>query len=88
MIIVILCGVISSIVTAVIMWLIFNPSKAWDDGYIAAKKTFSDWNNGYEVGFKAARDYYSRYDNGYKNGWNDAMKMRDIDEMSSKLLQD
>lgn len=86
MIIVILCGVISGVVTAVITWQICKPSKAWDDGYTAAKKTYSDWNKGYEVGFKAAKEYYDRYDLGYKHGFKAAMRMNEIDEMSSKLL--
>ena len=37
----------------VVCWLIFRPSKAFNDGFRAARAFFSDWHKGFHQGFES-----------------------------------
>ena len=51
-------------------WIMFHPSKEWQDGYDTAKNTFSDWEKGFYTGYEAAADHYQDYKQGFYDGWN------------------
>lgn len=37
-----------------VTFIITRPLKAWQDGYDTAKKSFSDWDSGFDAGWDAA----------------------------------
>ena len=49
--------------------ILMRPMKSWQDGYDSAKKTYNDWDKGFDTGFSAAREHFTDYSLGYKAGW-------------------
>ena len=38
----------------ILSFILFRPKKSYNNGYIAAKRLYSDWDKGFEDGFDAA----------------------------------
>ena len=71
--------VVGMVAGSVITWSITKPMKSWQEGYDAAKKTYSNWDKGFHVGFDAARDHYTDYAQGYYDGWKGATEQEETE---------
>ena len=74
---IVLMFVVGMVVGAIITWFSVKPLNSWNEGYEAAKKTYSDWNRGFNVGFEAAEDHYTDYREGFYDGWKAAKKQEE-----------
>jgi len=66
---VVLMFVVGMVVGTIITWFSVKPLNSWNEGYEAAKKTYSDWDKGYHVGFEAAEKHFTDYGEGFYDGW-------------------
>lgn len=57
--------------------LYFQPSSNWMDGYERARKTYSNWDEGFAAAYKSAeqlfRDYDRGFGDGFEAGWDSAL---------------
>lgn len=58
-------------------WL-FKPLRTWQEGYDAAKKYYSNWNDGFDQGYKLAQKTFQDFDKGFgygfEAGWESALE--------------
>ena len=59
-------------------FLMFHPEREWKDGYKTARKTYSNWDLGFNDGYKSAEKLFKDYDrgfgDGFESGWNAALE--------------
>lgn len=48
---------IGALIGAGLSWYEFDPGKTWDEGYEAAKETYSNWSKGFDAGWYSAIEY-------------------------------
>lgn len=64
----------------IVSWLIFRPTKSFDEGYESAKKFYSDWDEGFNSGWTAGKMRFSDYESGFRDGWKAAKKQINEDK--------